>query len=443
MIRLAMLLVGAPAFRRRWWLLLLAGVLWIALGVFLIVDATDGELRFTADLLGVVLAMEGLLGLWGALFAPAALRAALRWRAIALLVLGAAIFLPLDLGDSLPDRAVFGAAFVADGALRIASAWVVRFDGWRPALGFGLAQVLVGFMVAGNWPVHDSYVTPMVLGVLLVSSGWAYVLIGRELRRLPEGASITSLPLYYVRDWLGVGGPPRPHAAAPPSFTPPNPLTLYVWTAEGSVPRGHGLPVLRRYIAAVDENGVISTGHSAIEVRPDLYISHYPDVEVDHSPDDFAAILRAGRENDMPGRWIPDHRTALAGWVEPDQKVVFPSYDEAALRAFWEVYRQDSTYNLTSRSCSTVTSLALDTALEGVLGSRWPFVRFGLLLLDPNLWLAALLRRRGTTMAWTPGLVLDYARTLRLLVSSQQTSWVSRLGAALRSYRQHSRRAAA
>src|SRR5262245_21296634 len=151
MIRLAMLLVGGAPFRRYWWLLPVAGALWMALGAFLIVDATDGELRFTAELLGAVLAIEGVLSLCGALVGPAPLRAALRWRAAALLLLGAAIILPLDFGDTVPDRIVFGTAFLVDGALRIASAWVVRFEGWRPALAFGATQVLVGFMVAGNW----------------------------------------------------------------------------------------------------------------------------------------------------------------------------------------------------------------------------------------------------------------------------------------------------
>ena len=442
MIRLAMLLIGGSTFRRYWWALPLMGVAWMALGLFLIVDATDGELKFTADLLGVVLALEGMLGLLGAWLAPAGMRGPLRLRAVALLVFGAAIFLPLELGDTVPDRVLFGTAFLVDGALRIASAWVVRFERWRVALLLGLLQVLVGIMVAGDWPLRDIYVTPMVLGVLLVSSGWAHVLIGRQLHKLPAGASITTLPMFYARDWRGRSETPRPHADRPASFNPPRPMTLYVWTTQGSATGAHGLPVLRRYIAAADENGVISTGHSALEVLPDLYISHYPGVEIDHSPEDFIALLRAGRENDIPGRWIPDHQTALAGWVEPDQKVVFPHYDEIALRAFWDVYRQDSTYNLTSRSCSTVTSLAIDTALEGVLGSRWPLARFISLLFDPNLWLAALLRRRAATMAWTPGIVLDYARALRLLISSQQDSWTARLSTAIRAYR-HTRQPAA
>src|SRR5690606_8582104 len=97
-------------------------------------------------------------------------------------------------------------------------------------------------------------------------------------------------------------------------------MTLYVWTAQGSATHGRGPPLVRRYIAAIDEQGVVSTGHSALEVLPDVYISHYPAVEIDHSPDDFAAVLRAGVENDIPGRWIPDYATGVRDWVEPDQK---------------------------------------------------------------------------------------------------------------------------
>ncbi len=37
-------------------------------------------------------------------------------------------------------------------------------------------------------------------------------------------------------------------------------------------------------------------------------------------------------------------------------------------------------------------------------------------MLTPELWLAAQIRKRAKTMAWTPGLVRDYARALSLLV---------------------------
>jgi hypothetical protein len=115
---------------------------------------------------------------------------------------------------------------------------------------------------------------------------------------------------------------------------------------------------------------------------------------------------------------------------------VFPRYDAVALRAFWDVYRRDNTYNLTSRSCSTVTSLAIESSLEGIAGQRRAWLWFFLLLSDPNLWLAAILRRRGATMAWTPGLVLDYARVLHSVVERQDNRWFARLFRAIADYRQ-------
>jgi hypothetical protein len=212
-------------------------------------------------------------------------------------------------------------------------------------------------------------------------------------------------------------------------------MVLYVWTALATAHDPQRRLLIDRYIAAVDGKGRISTGHSALEVLPDLYISHYPGEEIDHSPSDFARLLRAGPENDIRGRWIPSHAWEVANWCEPDARVVFPRYDAVALRAFWDVYRQDDTYNLTSRSCSTATSLAIESALEGILGTRWPFLWLGLLVTDPTVWLAAILRRRGATMAWTPGLVLDYARALKEVIERQETRWVVRLGRAVRAWR--------
>jgi hypothetical protein len=59
--------------------------------------------------------------------------------------------------------------------------------------------------------------------------------------------------------------------------------------------------VIDRYIAAVGMQGVISTGHAALEIQPDLYISLYPAEEIDRSPDQFARLLRATADNDVKG----------------------------------------------------------------------------------------------------------------------------------------------
>ena len=61
--------------------------------------------------------------------------------------------------------------------------------------------------------------------------------------------------------------------------------------------------------------------------------------------------------------------------------------------------------------------------------------RFGSLVANPDLWIAALLRARAESMTWTPGLVLDYARALHAVVERRRRPWRRRLQAARRQRR--------
>lgn len=430
MIRLAMLLVGARALQRQWPLIPLLGIAWMAVGALLIADITaDGVLSVGIESLGALLILDGLTASLGAVTSGARSNAGLLARALAFFVLGVLILDPFDHG--IPDSLLFALVFLFDGLLRAASAFVIRFRGWRWSLAAGVVEVLVAVGIGIDWPVAHTVIVPFTLGVALLATGWSIVRLGLQLRSLPSGVSITALPLYARRPWHS--RPPLPGHV--PDFEQAEPMTLYVWTALGTAENPQRRLLVDRYIAAVDGKGRISTGHSALEVRPDVYISHYPGTEVDHSPTDFAKILRAGPENDIPGRWIPSHEVGVSGWCEPDQQVVFRRYDGVALRSFWNEYRQDATYNLTSRSCSTATSLAIESALEGILGQHRPWSWLALLVVDPNLWLAAMLRRRGATMAWTPGLVLDYARALQHVLEHQDARWSVRFARAFRSWR--------
>jgi uncharacterized membrane protein HdeD (DUF308 family) len=214
-------------------------------------------------------------------------------------------------------------------------------------------------------------------------------------------------------------GPPAADEAA---------LTVHVWTPVGSAKgEARRQPIVDRYIAAVDRNGVISTGHAALESPEGIYISLYPGVEIDRSPDDFARLLRATRENDVPGVFQPDYETESNAWCPSTVQVRIRNYDPVRLRRFWEAYRQETTYNLTHRNCSSSVSRALEAALEGASARVWsnlggwqPFLR---MITTPELWVAAQLRKRAATMAWTPGLTLDYARALSMLADPRPSGW--------------------
>jgi hypothetical protein len=194
-------------------------------------------------------------------------------------------------------------------------------------------------------------------------------------------------------------------------------LIVHVWTPAGPGRHPRRRPLIDRYIAAIDSKGRISTGHAALELAPNVYISHYPAVEIDRSPEEFGRVLRASADNDIPGRFLPSYREEADGWCEATEHIRFTRIDRLRVRHFWRAYRSDTAYNLTSRNCSSAVAHALDAALEGVLGqTERPWRAFFRALTTPELWIAGVLRRRAEAMAWTPGLVLDYARLLHVVV---------------------------
>ena len=106
------------------------------------------------------------------------------------------------------------------------------------------------------------------------------------------------------------------------------------------------------------------------------------------------------------------------------------------MRAFWNAYRQDTTYNLTYRNCSSTVALALDCAIEGNLARHGvgPYLLLRVLL-TPELCIAAQLRHRARTMAWTPGILLDYAMAMRALQDPPASGLIALIRLPFRSWR--------
>ena len=230
-----------------------------------------------------------------------------------------------------------------------------------------------------------------------------------RIHRLPPGLPISAV---LTRGW-----PSESDAeAAPVPETSverqPGTVTVHIWTPTGAL-----APVgIRRYVASFDENGRVSTGHAALEAPPGTYISHYPAVEISRT-ENFAQILRATPDNDVAGQFQPSYEEETADWCPSTQRVRLAGLDIRAIGAFWKAYRRDTTYNLTNRNCSSGVAKALDAGLEGMFEAeaRSPYFLMRLLFL-PELWVAGVLRRRAAAMAWTPGIVLDYARALRHVI---------------------------
>jgi hypothetical protein len=54
--------------------------------------------------------------------------------------------------------------------------------------------------------------------------------------------------------------------------------------------------------------------------------------------------------------------------------------------------------------------------LLGCLGGKHMIIRFLRLLFDQDLWLASFIRKRAEDMAWSPGLIHDYAIVINRLI---------------------------
>ena len=449
MIRLVLLLLGADFIRRNWHALAVAGLAWGAVGVSLMIDALDGVLNFPLTLFGYLLLVESLVTLWMANSGVGAQKT-LRYAKGGLFLLIAVLVITQHQASNMALAMLFGIAFTIGGSLQITSALVVRFPRWRTAMFGGIVQILLAIFFFQPYPTHYKGTVPYCLALGLIFGGWNMIWLALRSRMLPQQASADVLVERNSGDdrpfdaglhdgapdlqaQLGAGAPAP---AKPPSGAQP-PLTVHVWTPAGSAKGpARRQPLIDRYIAAVDNQGVISTGHAALEILPELYISLYPAEEIDRSPDQFARLLRATADNDVKGRYLTDYRSEAAAWCESTEKIVFRDYRRPSLDRFWQHYRQTEIYNLTYRNCSSTVAHALEAALEGVIGGRdrhwFNAVR---MMFTPEIWVASQIRKRAVTMAWTPGMVLDYARALRAVVHPRPLSWAASLHLALRQSR--------
>ncbi|SPL62464.1 HdeD family acid-resistance protein [Ochrobactrum soli] len=409
MIRIVLILLGREIIQRHWKILLITGGVWLLLGTFIAIDALDGKTIIPSRFFGYFLLPEAAVGLLAAAFSQGTARRMRVVQGIALFAV-ALLILSATPASHFTLAMVLGFCFLVDGSVRIGSAWVVRYPRWRLGLMGGIAEVCIAVATLQPWPTWYAGTVAFNVGAVMILTSLGILNIATRVRRLEEGASISSIfnrnPLWNKPDSSSLA-----HSANRSE------LIVHVWTPTGQVMTPLHQRAINRYIAAVDTNGVISTGHAALEMAPHVYISHYPAVEIDRSPDEFTRTLRATADNNVPGRFLPSYQEESAEWCQSTVQVVIKNIDASRLNAFWQHYSADNTYNLTNRNCSSAVADALDAALEGVYRDHnWPIMTALRAIIYPELWAAGLMRKRAESMAWTPGLVLDYARALSALV---------------------------
>lgn len=430
MVRLVLLLLGVDYLRTRARAIFWIGVVWAVAGLVVFVDGLDGASYFPITFFAWLFLVEGLATLTVAWTGVGGQRVLRYVKGFAVVGASILIFAGHHHGNFILSM-IFGTLFLVDGLLQCVSAWIVRYRRWKTTFAWGALEILIAVFFYQPYPTHYVGTLPYSLGLFLIFGGMNMISLATRVRHLASNPAFRDLQRSYVLpdvdafteerkfDLVEWDGPPADTEHA---------LTVHVWTPAGSS-KAPALrhPVVDRYIAAVDANGTISTGHAALESPEGIYISLYPAVEIDRSPDEFGRILRATRENDVPGLFQPDYATESKAWCPSTTRVRIRNYDPSRLQAFWDRYRIDTTYNLTHRNCSSTVSYALEAALEGaVVRLRGAHVGWrGILrvLATPELWVAAQIRKRAVTMAWTPGLTLDYARALGMLPDPRPFAW--------------------
>lgn len=416
LIRILFLLLGREIIQRHWRTLLVISLLWIIGGALIIIDALDGKTLIPTRIFGYFLLPEAALCLFAAIASQGTARRMRIVQGVALLGVGLLIISSTP-ASNFALAMLFGLCFLIDGTVRIASAWVVRYPRWRIGLMGGIVEVLIAIGTMQPWPTWYAGTVGVNVGAVLVLTGIGLLSIALRIKRLEPDASLTSILSRNPFNQRAARLYRKRIAKNRKS------LTVHVWTPTGTAMTSLRQRAINRYIAAVDSNGVISTGHAALEMNPDIYISHYPAAEIDRNPDEFSRTLRATADNNVPGRFLPSYEYESSDWCPSTVQVEIKNIDAARLRRFWKHYRANDTYNLTNRNCSSAVADALDAALEGVYREhRWPVFKALQAIVFPELWAAGLMRKRAESMAWTPGLVLDYARALSALVNHSEQS---------------------
>lgn len=414
MFRLVLVLFGGDALIRRWKFFLAIGLLVMAAGLGVLFDLVDGVADIASWSLGALLLLLGL-GELAISATHARMRRKLQMLRGLAMVMSACLVLDFPWENSIVSGVLFGVAFLINGLLRVGGSLLIRHRNWHFSCLLGAGYLVMTLLLLTSWPLPDALNVSFCLGLALLTSGGLLIRNALWLKRVPVGTLLAAINRY---EHACRGAPQAlevSSATAQPGIRASRlePLVVHIWTAVDSVEDRIRLPVIERYIVALSRKGQAFSGHTSLECGPDLYISHHPRDRLRIGVHNVLQEARATPENNRPGHWSHSYGDEAATSRPSTLQIRFRVYNQLNLQAFWNSYQLDDTYNFTHRNCSTVVVQAIDAAMQGMFADKpfWPTLLR--MLLNPDMWLAGSVRARANALAWSPGLVLDYASAMR------------------------------
>lgn len=415
MLKLGIMLIGFAALRQQWPTLMFAGLLSVALACWMIITPVSGIDRVIILLFSIpILAHSAASGILLIKLKGGEARAVDLWFSFLEMLIGIGIIGSV-FSDSRAVSILLAAALYIDGVIRLVPAILSRYPAWHLNVARSSVELLLATMLAANWPLSEDRATTTTLALLICMSGWGMLHLAYLLRTHEHEAALLLLPVFGKRGWYDHAPVLADYNSEPE--VPAGPMTLYVWMPV--LPSGSALsvPIVNRYLMAKDSNGTLSVGHVALELPSGLYVSHYRDLEASRLPNSLMEAVGPQRENQAPGLFRSSYVEEQNLWGQAHLRIHFHTFNLRRLHAFWVGYKQDSTYNLVNRNCSTLVAAALDSSLEGVLSCPRPWMRFLMLLFTPDFWQAAFIRNRAESTTWTPGFIRDYAEPLARILN--------------------------
>ena len=85
------------------------------------------------------------------------------------------------------------AYFLADGVVSIVTAFKVKTQsGWGWMLFDGIVTLLLGGMIAGQWPLSGTWAVGILVGVRLLFAGWTMIFMGSAARSVKKAVTAES-----------------------------------------------------------------------------------------------------------------------------------------------------------------------------------------------------------------------------------------------------------
>jgi uncharacterized membrane protein HdeD (DUF308 family) len=424
---LALLLLGPGDLRRSRWFLSALGLSLVAMGGVVALDTWNAVTDICLEAAGWTMVAVGLVRIAFFFLEGSERPWLLLVQGAALVALGFALAdFTSESGQAIPW--LIGSALCLNGFYETGSAVVIRYPRWGWFAAIGGAHFAVAALLFFRWRQAIDWAVPAALGLGLAFLGVSALRMAVRLDRYLRDAT-RDLADAAVRYYLDFHAARRFRersvalsssalgAPAAGSEAGHGELLVHVWTPLAVAGLNRNPNLVSRYVAAQDKAGKYTVGHSALEMTPDVYISH-----CDGNPDAFETtdeVWQTLRSKDVPGVFLPTFEEEIAHYMAPTATIPFRRFSASQLRHFWAAYRAVTHYNFTNRNCSVAVAMALEAALLGSLASpRW--IRSLLsLLTNKDLWMAHFIRWKAREMVWTPGLMLDYARALARVVEAE------------------------